>query len=195
MKQLNKDGSPVWLEQFKVHNHPQHWNDLNEIRQALRQHILEEQGNCCAYTEIHLSSVENCHIDHYYTRNLYPEKTFDYNNMLVSCNSENYAAKYKDKQIKRKEDYSGLIHPVNDNPSEYIEFTLTGRVVATDNHPKGEYSISVFNLNEKSLVERRKTAIKNLLLMKDYLTEDEIVNSFKEFESMIRQLYKELSNV
>lgn len=194
MKQLNKNGSPLLLEQFKAHNHPQQWNDLNEIRQELRQYILEEQGSCCAYTEIHLNSTENCHIDHYYTRNLYPEKTFDYSNMLVSCNSEDYAAKFKDKQIKRKEDYSNLIHPVNDNPSDYIEFTVTGKVTSVNNHPKGEYSISVFNLNEKTLVERRKTAINNLILMKDFLTEDEIVSSLGEFESMLRQLYKDLNN-
>ena len=174
MKQLNKNGSPLLLEQFKAHNHPQQWNDLNEIRQELRQHILEEQGSCCAYTEIHLNSTENCHIDHY--------------------NSEDYAAKFKDKQIKRKEDYSNLIHPVNDNPSDYIEFTVTGKVTSVNNQPKGEYSISVFNLNEKTLVERRKTAINNLILMKDFLTEDEIVSSLGEFESMLRQLYKDLNN-
>ena len=35
----------------------------------------------------------------------------------------------------------------------------------------------------------------NLLKMKDYLTEEEMLLSFGEFESMIQQLYRELHEV
>lgn len=111
--------------------------------------------------------------------------------MLVSCNSEKYGAKYKDKQIKNKTDYKDLVNPIDDLPTDYIEFGFTGKVETVDDCVKGKQTVTFFNLNEKSLVQRRKNAVTNLLLMKDYLTEEEMVESLGEFETMIRQLYKD----
>ena len=108
-----------------------------------------EQKGFCAYTEIKIQGSRNCHIDHFHTRNLFPTETFAYNNLLVSCNSEEYGAKYKDKQIRSKADYDFL------------------------------------------MVNRRKKAIINLNSMKDALTEDELVAAIGEFETMIRQLYRQ----
>ena len=122
---------------------------------------------------------------------LLKNETFAYNNLLVSCNSEEYGAKYKDKQIKSKADYTFLINPTVDAPSDYIEYTFTGEMEAIGENQKGIQTINYFNLNEQSLVNRRKRVIKNLGNMKDYLTEDELVAAIGEFETMIRQLYRQ----
>lgn len=189
MKQIVKEKVPDFFYKFVEHKKPQTWDETSPIRQELRTHILTEQGNCCAYTEVRLNGETNCHIDHYQTRNLFPEKTFDYYNMLVSCNAENYGAKFKDKQITSKSDYDDLINPVEDTPSDYIEFTFTGDILPVNDSSKGEKTITVFNLNEKSLLERRKTIALFVVQMKRYLTEEEMVVSIGEFESMVRQLY------
>lgn len=190
MKQLVKGETPGFLTKFIAHKQPKVWDDISPIRQQLRKHILEEQNKFCAYTELRINTVDDCHIDHYHTRNLYPDETFEYSNMLVSCNSEEYGAKYKDKQVKIKEDYKELVNPVEDLPTDFIEFGLTGRANTVGDCTKGKQTISFFNLNEKSLVQRRKTVVANLLQMKDYLTEDEMVESLGEFETLVRQLYK-----
>ena len=192
MKQLVKGSAPDFFTKFVIHNQPESWKDISPVRQDLREYILAEQGNLCAYTEIYLSGGEKCHIDHYHTRNLFPEETFNFDNMLVSCNSEEYGAKYKDKQIKTKSDYHDLINPLVESPSDYLEFTLTGDIVAVNASEKGENTISFFNLNEKSLVERRRTAAICLVQMKDVFTEEDMVAAFGEFETMIRQLYRDL---
>ena len=62
---------------------------------------------------------------------------------------------------------------------------------AIGENQKGIQTINYFNLNEQSLVNRRKRVIKNLGSMKDYLTEDELVAAIGEFETMIRQLYRQ----
>ena len=111
--------------------------------------------------------------------------------MLVACNSENYGAKYKDKQIKNKADYDVLINPVVDDPSDYMEYTFTGEMEAINQNQKGIQTINYFNLNELRLVDRRKGAILSLLNMQDVLNEDEIVEAIGEFEPMIRQLYRQ----
>lgn len=191
MKQLIKGNAPDFFTNFITHKQPKSWEDMRPIRQELRGHILTEQSYLCAYTEVYLSGGDNCHIDHYHTRNLFPEETFSYDNMLVSCNSEIFGAKYKDKQIKEKSDYEDLINPLEEDPMDYLEFTFFGDVVAVDASERGEKTISVFNLNEKSLVERRKIAAVNLVSMLDSLTEEDMVSAMGEFETMIRQLYRE----
>lgn len=192
MKQLVKGSAPDFFTKFITHKQPKSWEDMGPIRQELREHILTEQRDLCAYTEVYLSGGDSCHIDHYHTRNLFPEETFSYDNMLVSCNSEIFGAKYKDKQIKEKADYEDLINPLEEDPTNYLEFTFTGDVVAVDTSTKGEKTISVFNLNEKSLVERRKIAALNLASMMDSFTEEDMVGAIGEFETMIRQLYREV---
>lgn len=195
MKQLTKGETPGILTEFVKRKHPKVWEDINPIRQELRKQILEEQNNLCAYTELRINAVEECHIDHYHTRNLYPNETFLYENLLVSCNVEDYGAKHKDKQIKSKNDYGSLINPVKEDPTDYMDFGLTGRVQPAEACVKGEQTISFFNLNENSLVERRKTAVTCMLQMKDFLTEDEMVESIGEFETMIRQLYNDCMSI
>ncbi len=190
MKQIIKEGTPDFFSKFIAHNNPRTWDESTPVRSQLRTHILEEQGNCCAYTEIRLNGNTDCHIDHYRTRNLFPEKTFDYYNMMVSCNAEGYGAKFKDKQITSKSDYDDLINPVEDNPADYIEFTFTGDVLSVSGSSKGTKTITYFNLNEKSLLERRRIIALYVVQMKNYFTEDEMVETIGEFESMVRQLYR-----
>lgn len=109
---------------------------------------------------------------------------------MVSCNAEGYGAKFKDKQITSKSDYDDLINPVEDNPADYIEFTFTGDVLSVSGSSKGTKTITYFNLNEKSLLERRRIIALYVVQMKNYFTEDEMVETIGEFESMVRQLYR-----
>lgn len=194
MKKLDKKEAPLSFSEYVTKHAPKTWEDVAPVRTALREHIWKEQGCCCAYTEIRLEA-DACHIDHYRKRNLFPELTLDYTNMLVACNAESYSAKHKDKTVTCKADYDNLINPLVDNPSDYLEFTWTGTVCAVGQCKKGEQTISYFNLNERSLRERRKTALLQMkTMLDDDLAEEDIVEAFGEFESMIRQLYKDNKN-
>lgn len=194
MKKLDKKDAPLFFIQHVTKHAPKTWEDITQVRTALRKHIWEEQGYCCAYTEIRLEP-DACHIDHYRKRNLFPDLTFDYTNMLVACNAESYSAKHKDKKVTCKADYENLINPLVDNPSDYLKFTWTGAVCAVGQCKKGKQTIAYFNLNERSLQERRKTALLQMkTMLDDDLAEEDIVEAFGEFESMIRQLYKDSKN-
>lgn len=188
MKKIEKQESPGFFSDYIARHKPTQWNEITSIRSKLREHIWNEQSGCCAYTEIRLHNCNNCHIDHFRTRKLYPELTFDYTNLLVSCNAEEYGAKHKDKQVKRQEDYVDLINPVEESVGTYIEYAFTGKAFSRDGSKKGETTINYLNLNEKSLLERRKVALLFLVGLEE-LTVDEVVNSIGEFETMIRELY------
>lgn len=193
MKHIHKLNAPEFFTDFVKKEKPKEWSDAAPIRSQLREYILKhEQQDCCAYTEIRISGDKACHIDHYHTRNLFPDETFNYENLLVSCNAENYGAKYKDKQVKGKADYDKLLNPVTDVPSDYLEYTFMGEMRAIGENERGAHTIEYFNLNERSLVNRRRNAVYCLQSMQDELNEDEVVEAIGEFEGMLRQLYRQV---
>lgn len=161
MRQINKDKVTAFYTDYIRKNNPEEWNDISEIRETLRNHILNnEQSSLCAYTETRISG------------------------------SGGNDCQYKDKMVKTRNEYNLIIDPVKDSPSDYIEFTFTGKVNAIDNNGKGLHTIDVFNLNEKSLVERRKTLIMCLIQVKgENFSPEELAGCFGEFETMIRTLY------
>jgi uncharacterized protein (TIGR02646 family) len=187
MKQINKADAPAFFSDFVRKKKPHDWDEIKEIRNELREHILREQSGCCAYTELRVGA--NGHIDHYKKQALFPQFKFDYRNLLVADSAEEYGAKYKDKHIKAG-DYDNLINPAVDNPMNYLEFTYTGEVVAKNGSPKGQTTIDIFNLNDRNLVRRRVAC---LLQMTEYMHEfsvKEVTDFFQgEFSSMIGQLY------
>ena len=195
MRKIEKKEAPAFYTKYLTKNKHKTWKDIDPIRKELRNHILGEQKNCCAYTETRISNLDNCHIDHFKTRNLFPEYTFDYSNLLVSCNNENYGAKHKDKLVKEKDDYKNLINPAEECADAYIEYTITGSVEAINKNQRGIQTINYFNLNERSLLERRRLHALNFSNFSTCLDEglsiDEIVKNIGEFETLTRQLYNE----
>jgi len=153
------------------------WDDLNN-RDVVNDTLLKEQEAMCAYCEIKLNKY---HIDHFYKRNLFPELTFDYNNLFLSCNSEKHSAKYKDKLGLQKNEFVEFYSPIDINNQEF-EYSLLGEIVGKTT--RARKTIEVFNLNHKSLVERRSKIIKQINSCKDYLQYD-LFEFFKEFKTLL----------
>ena len=148
------------------------WSDenINSIREDLALYILNEQSGLCIYCEKVVKDYpKNCHIDHYKKRGYFPNETLNYDNLLISCNNENRCAKYKDKKIKQ-EDYLKFINPILENPEDFLEYTFYGELKPKDSlnqvdKDKAVFTIDILNLNERSLVEERKTVILQICAM------------------------------
>ena len=82
------------------------WEDkaISEIRAKLREDmLLEEQSLLCAYCEKEIDeNSTSSNIDHFKTRNLFPELTLEYSNLLVSCNTKERCSNFKDSNIKSR---------------------------------------------------------------------------------------------
>ena len=176
------------------------WNDENisAIREVLREDILiKEQKGLCAYCEKKISSSStSSNIDHFKTRNLFPEKTLDYNNLLVSCNTKERCSSLKDSHkslLKRKEDYGNIINPVIENPNSFFDYLLSGEMIPLDE--KAKFTIELFDLNHQSLYDERKILADTLQYCLD-LSLDEIYDNFGyEFQSFIQNIYPKLKEL
>ena len=157
MRKINKGDPPEYFAALAAIDPIPDWGITRDISYMLRSHMLkEEQGGLCAYTEMRISAhASSSHIDHFRKRSLFRELTFDYNNLVVSCNSEFFSAKYKDKRC-RPADYELLINPVTENPRDHLQYTFTGKVIPRAHSERGARTIELLNLNHPALVERRK---------------------------------------
>jgi len=160
------------------------WGDIQEIRFQLREHILQEQKSMCAYCEKFISADrEKSNIDHFKTRNLFPNLVFDYKNLFISCNSFNQCSNHKDNLGLNKIKMENLISPININLLD-VEY-ISGKMYSKN--PNIKTIIKVLNLNNKSLIEIRKNILLNLQYI-DNLSVDELVENFKGFQTYFQYL-------
>ena len=127
MIQVNKIEPSFFTKKKKVIKNPKQpdsWSQISDIRSDLREHILSsEQDLMCIYCEKKISSDKNkSNIDHFKTRKLYPELSFEYSNLLVSCNSSNHCSYIKDSLPLTKEDYKNIINPIDKDVNESFYF-------------------------------------------------------------------------
>jgi len=162
------------------------WSDIQEIRFKLREHILQEQKSMCAYCEKFISAnKEKSNIDHFKTRNLFPNLVFEYKNLFISCNSLNQCSNHKDNLGLNKIEMDNLISPLEINllDVEYISGKMYGK---NENIRK---LIKVLNLNNKSLIEIRKNILLNLQYV-DNFSVYELVRNFKGYLTYFQFLQK-----
>ncbi len=163
------------------------WEEIGEIRAKLRADILlEEQSLLCAYCEKEIDDLpENSNIDHFKTRDRFPEETLNYNNLLVSCNSKFHCSHTKDNFGLKREDYVKIVNPVLENPENFFEYSWAGDILIREDlnlqdFEKAEFTIQIFKLDSKSLTEERKKIANALSFSMKY--------EFPDFQSMTKYL-------
>ncbi len=176
------------------------WGDNNIalIREQLRDDILNnEQNGLCVYCEKKiLSCAKKSNIDHFETRNLVPEKTLDYQNLFVSCNTRGRCSNFKDSRkspLKYKADYENIVYPLKEGSDAFFDYLTSGEITPLSD--KEAFTVEVFNLNQQSLRDERKL-LADTLMCCGGLSLEEIFEAFGyEFQSFIQSLYPKLENI
>lgn len=165
MRKINKGEPLAEFSKFLLRYTPSRWEELNgELRYNIRLHILLYEQDClCGYSEIPLDEENtSSHIDHFVKRDYDHSKIFDWDNLVVSSIDEDYGGKYKDNTYKIKQnEYAQIFNPTKDDMGQYIEYLRDGRIAPRDGiqdaiNDKILKTIEVFNLNCRSLKNRRK---------------------------------------
>lgn len=152
-----------------------HWDDYHNCckrqKRALRKYILKhEQNNLCIYCESKISSNNNSsHIEHIRPKalNRYPELTFEYTNLVVSCNGNchNDENNYRDTCGHIKENMykeNKFLNPVEIiNIREYFDYNLNNYLIipSSKDTNKAQYMINTLHLNDGGLPKARKKAL------------------------------------
>jgi len=161
MQKVNKCAEPEYFKDFKKKTKPKNWDELpREISSKLRIDLLAEQNKYCPYCERHIGENVPSHIEHIYPRNpqrplkKLPEKEFDYQNLIVSCQSKKTCGIAKGNNF----DEQFFINPISDNPMEFLTHKEdSGEIQSLQNNQKGIYTAQILKLNDKALLESRRS--------------------------------------
>lgn len=168
------------------------------VSHVWRRHILNhEQHGLSGYTEAPIR-FEKSHIDHFRKQDLYQTLRFDWNNYVVDSLDENYGAKFKDNVVRTKADNERLVNPVVEDAQRFFKYELSGKMVPVDGleeveKQRADYTIDSFNLNEGSLMERRRMIINTVLDDFSDLSDEDVICALQSagFPSVVEQLLKE----
>lgn len=198
MRKLDK-GEPVQqFIDFVRRNHPERWEEAENESPVWRKHILEhEQYGQSGYTEAPLH-LEKSHIDHFKKQSLYPHLIFDWSNYVVDGKDDTYGARYKDNAIRNRTDNEKLINPIVEEAQKFFKYELSGKIVPADglseeDNERAEFTITIFNLNESSLVDRRKRIINMDIRSFEGLSDEDVLAVLlpEGFSSVVEQLLNE----
>jgi uncharacterized protein (TIGR02646 family) len=152
------------------------WNEYTTSKKPLRKFILEnEQNYLCVYCESKISSDKSSsHIEHIRPKaqDKYPQFTFEYNNLVVSCNGTCYNQENDThnnscghiKENRYNED--NFLNPVEIKDIrdyfiyDFDEYTIES---SQKNSIKSSYMIDTLQLNYIGLKIARKKALKNFI--------------------------------
>ncbi|MCW5238480.1 retron system putative HNH endonuclease [Verminephrobacter eiseniae] len=145
-------------------------------KQAVLQHLLDEQYHLCCYSELRADEEElGYHIEHVENKSQNPPRTFDYANLAASAlDSANDLGAFK---AHGNEVFGGhargktgahdpvdmqrFISPHQPDCRKFFAYLSDGRVVPTavltaQEHAQAQYTIDTLNLNSPFLVTRRR---------------------------------------
>lgn len=183
MLKVNKKSEPAEFTKYKSKNKIINWDSFTtEIKQVLKQYLLEEQENsCCPYCEIEIN-LENSHIEHIKPKNTFPNLLANYSNFIACCLTKKRCGDSKASNWNEL-----FINPVTENPEDYFEYDIkTGKIIPifkdSEKNKKANYTIELLDLNDNRLCDIRK------IFIVQYMSNKEVREYLKQFPSLRRYL-------
>ena len=133
MKQIIKKEEPAtfsaWRKQDHMAHHP-NWNRVpKEVKQAIQESLMEEQGFICSYCECPIELNES-HVEHFRPISRYKSRQLDYKNMHCSCQRQLRQGEVRHCGFKKGSWFSPelLISPLEPDCGSNFLFTGNGEV-------------------------------------------------------------------
>ena len=198
MRKIDKGAPIASFSDFVRTHRPTMWEDAKDVSRLWREYILEYEQHCLSgYTEEPLR-LDDAHIDHFRKQSLFNNLIFCWDNFIVDKKNDTYGARCKDRIVTTKADNEQLINPAVEDASHFFKYGLNGRIEVAEGlcekeKARASYTIQAFNLNEASLVDRRRVIINTILGPYEDLSDETIFEalSAEGFTSVVEQLLKE----
>ena len=159
MQKIDKLGSmPIeTAKSFKKYQ-TKNWGEIPEaIKAPLRQQLYDEQHGVCCYCCKSLGN-ENTTIEHLKSRDDYPHKCFDYDNLLLSCRTAKQCDNAKGSQELP-------LTPLMYECENEINLNLAGELESDSE--RGLESIEILKLNNRQIRNWRKSLIDTISFVFD----------------------------
>ena len=162
MLKVKKKSEPEELTKYKSKNKIINWDSFTaEIKQVLKQYLLEEQENsCCPYCEMEIN-LNDSQIEHIKPKDKFPKLLADHDNLVACCLESKRCGNSKANKWDEL-----FINPVIENPEDYFEYDIkTGEITPIfkegNRYEKAKYTIDLLNINDNRLCNiRRKYILK-----------------------------------
>ena len=160
MLKVNKQSEPEEFTKYKSKNKIINWDSFTaEIKQVLKQYLLEEQENsCCPYCEMEIN-LNDSQIEHIKPKDKFPKLLADHDNLVACCLESKRCGNSKANKWDEL-----FINPVIENPEDYFEYDIkTGEITPIfkegNRYEKAKYTIDLLNLNDNRLCNIRRKYI------------------------------------
>ncbi|MEH2161500.1 MAG: retron system putative HNH endonuclease [Nostoc sp.] len=183
MKNIKKGAKPISLTKWnnKLGGNILSWKKFKQsVKNDVFQALLCEQGYICCYCGASIMRNE-CHIEHLKPRSIYTQLTYEYTNLIVSCQGEDEAKLRVPVHCGHRKDnwYDEhlMVSPLEITCADFFKYLPSGEIQSTDEPAKKaatETTIEKLALNISKLQNMRRLAIDAALLATDGLTEAEI---------------------
>ncbi|VAW49555.1 hypothetical protein MNBD_GAMMA03-1822 [hydrothermal vent metagenome] len=145
------------------------WSSSKLKKSEIWSEFNKFQDKFCVYCESRACQNDGSgHIEHFFNKKTYKSKTFVWNNLFGCCESRNHCGHYKDQILQgghpRAYDSNLLLKPDEDDPEDYIQFLIGGKVepkegLVSPDLDKAIETIKALCLNHSSLISARKNQI------------------------------------
>ena len=160
MLKVNKRSEPEEFTKYKSKHKIINWDSFTpEIKQVLKQYLLEEQENsCCPYCEMEIN-LNDSQIEHIKPKDKFPKLLADHDNLVACCLESKRCGNSKANKWDEL-----FINPVIENPEDYFEYDIkTGEITPIfkegNRYEKAKYTIDLLNLNDNRLCNIRRKYI------------------------------------
>ena len=177
---------PKDVEKWIRKNKPKTWElgkDYYEGYVSLREQLRQEQKGLCCYCCQILKTEAN--VEHLKSRDKYPKLTYDYGNLLLSCQQSKQCDNAKGND---ELDLTPLMVECD------AEITLKVNGELNPKSKRAEQAINLLNLNNADLCQRRKQVIKSLFDTDNRLDKEVLESMFQFMDIEVVELYRYVLN-
>jgi uncharacterized protein (TIGR02646 family) len=191
MKYIKKSEEPQSLTEWnqqRSKNIPNWKNFDRDVKNDVFYSLLKEQGFICCYCGSLIARRE-CHIEHFKPKSIYPNLTYEYNNLIASCQGEDEKRPRVPIHCGHKKgnwyDDELMVSPLDKNCLDFFKYSGSGEIIPTDKQDKqlvAETTIKKLALNINKLTKMRRQAINAILLDIEDLSREEIKLLIEAYE-------------
>jgi uncharacterized protein (TIGR02646 family) len=155
-----------WLTKLRCATTPsKKKNAVEKYRRPEIRHALASMFHGkCAYCESKIRHIDYFKIEHYRPKATFPDLTFAWDNLMLSCNVCN-SAEYKGTRFPEAADGGPYVNPCKDDPAEHFRFVYDPRTKLASVYGKtrrGTTTERDLGLNRPDLRSRRSKYVERL---------------------------------